>query len=244
MSPSQFHPKKEIISTTTKSNTNVNGLLPPHLKINKDSHFIKKSSSSPLSSSSSSSSSTSSSMINTMVATNKPPQQHRSPVIIYTHSPRVIHTQPKDFMALVQKLTGLSRSEEDGRSNTAPAPSSQYQTPKKEPVTSTYGMLIGDKENERKNVVMLRNEDNDTSSSVITDENNYGNNIGENQVNSCFIASDTPMLEPPLNPYMTNFLASSSAEFMCSSQPLLNYSDSFFSHNMRTLGGMKEFGDY
>ncbi|AES76679.1 hypothetical protein MtrunA17_Chr6g0484311 [Medicago truncatula] len=245
MSPSQFHPKKEIISTTTKSNTNVNGLLPPHLKINKDSHFIKKSSPSPPSSSSSSSSSTSSAMMNTMVASNKPPQQHRSPVIIYTHSPRVIHTQPKDFMALVQKLTGLSRSEEDdGSKNGKNASSSQYQTPKKEPVSCNYGMLIGDKENDRKNVVLLRNEDNDTSSSVITDENNYGNNVGENQVNSCFIPSDTLMLEPPLNPYMTNFLASSSAEFMCSSQPLLNYSDSFFSHNMRTLGGMKEFGDY
>ncbi|GAB4840306.1 hypothetical protein Ancab_021072 [Ancistrocladus abbreviatus] len=30
------------------------------------------------------------------------------PVIIYTRSPTVIHAQPRDFMALVQKLTGLS----------------------------------------------------------------------------------------------------------------------------------------
>lgn len=48
------------------------------LKINKDSCYIKKS------------------------------QQRHHPVIIYTHSPKIIHTNPRDFMALVQKLTGLS----------------------------------------------------------------------------------------------------------------------------------------
>ncbi|KAG7013019.1 VQ motif-containing protein 8, chloroplastic, partial [Cucurbita argyrosperma subsp. argyrosperma] len=37
-----------------------------------------------------------------------PPPQLRRPVIIYTHSPKIIHTQPKDFMALVQRLTGCS----------------------------------------------------------------------------------------------------------------------------------------
>jgi hypothetical protein len=34
------------------------------------------------------------------------PQQHQ-PVIIYTHSPKVIRTNPTDFMSIVQKLTGL-----------------------------------------------------------------------------------------------------------------------------------------
>ncbi|KAJ6749065.1 F16F4.1 PROTEIN-RELATED [Salix purpurea] len=76
---------------------------PPPLKANKDSHMIKKSSPS-----SSSSSSASSSL--GIVGPVKPPQRH--PVIIYTHSPKIIHTNPKDFMALVQKLTGLSRSED------------------------------------------------------------------------------------------------------------------------------------
>lgn len=36
------------------------------------------------------------------------PHKERHPVITYTHSPKVIHTHPKDFMALVQKLTGYS----------------------------------------------------------------------------------------------------------------------------------------
>ncbi|KAJ0238366.1 VQ motif-containing protein 20 [Hirschfeldia incana] len=65
----------------------------PMLKLNKDSHVIKK----PPSPSSSSSTAA------------KP----RQPVIIYTNTPKVIHTNPKDFMALVQKLTGMSHSEED-----------------------------------------------------------------------------------------------------------------------------------
>lgn len=37
-----------------------------------------------------------------------PPVQYRPPIIIHTYSPKVIHTQPDDFMSLVQKLTGSS----------------------------------------------------------------------------------------------------------------------------------------
>ncbi|KAJ6852914.1 nuclear speckle RNA-binding protein B-like [Iris pallida] len=35
-----------------------------------------------------------------------PQQQQRPPVIIYTVSPKIIHTNPSDFMTLVQRLTG------------------------------------------------------------------------------------------------------------------------------------------
>ncbi|PKU80084.1 uncharacterized protein LOC110102216 [Dendrobium catenatum] len=38
---------------------------------------------------------------------------YRPPVIIYTQSPKIIHTRACDFMALVQKLTGFSRSSND-----------------------------------------------------------------------------------------------------------------------------------
>lgn len=34
----------------------------------------------------------------------------RQPVIIYTHSPKIIHIEACDFMAVVQKLTGFSAS--------------------------------------------------------------------------------------------------------------------------------------
>lgn len=54
------------------------------LKVSKDSHRIRKQ---PLP---------------------LPQVQYRPPIIIHTYSPKVIHTQPDDFMSLVQKLTGSS----------------------------------------------------------------------------------------------------------------------------------------
>ncbi|KAK9073112.1 hypothetical protein SSX86_007435 [Deinandra increscens subsp. villosa] len=45
-----------------------------------------------------------------------PPPQHRPPVIIYTVSPKVIHTNPNEFMTLVQRLTGPSASSPVGSS--------------------------------------------------------------------------------------------------------------------------------
>jgi hypothetical protein len=45
-------------------------------------------------------------------------QQQQQPVIIYTHSPKVIRTNPRDFMSIVQKLTGL---DSHGRGTPPPA---------------------------------------------------------------------------------------------------------------------------
>ncbi|XP_065854827.1 VQ motif-containing protein 8, chloroplastic [Euphorbia lathyris] len=61
--------------------TAMNGPRPSPLKLNKESHLIHKSS-----------------------------KQKNPPVIIYTQSPKVIHTPATDFMALVQRLTGISSS--------------------------------------------------------------------------------------------------------------------------------------
>ncbi|GMH17115.1 hypothetical protein Nepgr_018956 [Nepenthes gracilis] len=50
----------------------------------------------------------------------QPQQQPRPPVIIYTVSPKVIHTDPANFMTLVQRLTGSkskSASSSTGRSS-------------------------------------------------------------------------------------------------------------------------------
>ncbi|GAB2220888.1 hypothetical protein Droror1_Dr00012046 [Drosera rotundifolia] len=73
-------PKKEL-----------QGPRPTPLKVRKDSHKIKKPPIAPQSQ-----------------PQHPPPQQapQRPPVIIYTVSPKVIHTSPADFMALVQRLTG------------------------------------------------------------------------------------------------------------------------------------------
>ncbi|RRT60577.1 hypothetical protein B296_00017808 [Ensete ventricosum] len=37
-----------------------------------------------------------------------PPPQQRRPIIIYTLSPKVVHTTPTDFMSVVQRLTGAA----------------------------------------------------------------------------------------------------------------------------------------
>ncbi|KAG5525220.1 hypothetical protein RHGRI_031785 [Rhododendron griersonianum] len=63
---------------------------PAPLKVHIDSHRIKKP---------------------PVVPSQTPPhQQSRPPVITYVVSPKVIHTNPSEFMALVQRLTGLSSS--------------------------------------------------------------------------------------------------------------------------------------
>ncbi|KAJ9140747.1 hypothetical protein P3X46_031355 [Hevea brasiliensis] len=102
MSPANFHQHNIL-----------NGLRPSPLKINKESHLIHKPSSSSSSSSTSNSSSSSASVIASVGGEAGAKQRRNQPVIIYTHSPKVIHTQARDFMALVQKLTGLSSSKID-----------------------------------------------------------------------------------------------------------------------------------
>ncbi|KAJ9696864.1 hypothetical protein PVL29_008865 [Vitis rotundifolia] len=135
MSPTKFHdeqqPRKEI-----------NGSRPSPLKINKDSHFINK----PLST----------------LSFSKPPaakHQQRHPVIIYTHSPKIIHTHARDFMALVQKLTGLSSSSDSVQNNAPPQPQEG---------------------------VKASSRDDNESSSVLTDEHCGG--AGDAQVSSSSVS--------------------------------------------------------
>uniref|UniRef100_A0A5B6YV60 Putative VQ motif-containing protein 20 n=1 Tax=Davidia involucrata TaxID=16924 RepID=A0A5B6YV60_DAVIN len=223
MSPTQFndhqHAKREI-----------NGFYPSPLKINKDSHFIKKLSPS-------SSSSSTSSLANCMAGgttTTKPQQRH--PVIIYTHSPKIIHTHPRDFMALVQKLTGLSRSDED-----------DFSQPKQQPAGNNSP------EDGSKNPKTAGSNDDNESSSVVTDENCGSTTVGDAhaQVNSCFV----PTIFDPHNPCFSNvpLFAPSSSDFLFSNQPFYNYNtDSlFFMPNVRSsisssssLEGMKEFHEF
>ncbi|KAF9591390.1 hypothetical protein IFM89_004075 [Coptis chinensis] len=201
MSPSKFcddvQAKKEM--------NGVNGARPSPLKINKDSHFIQKSSSS------SSSSTSSSSLTGIAAAGGKqhppPAHQQRHPVIIYTHSPKIIHTKARDFMALVQKLTGLSHSEDeagDPQGNNARR------------VSRTEG---------KGNCMKAVGHDDTTSSSVVTDENCGG--ITDVQVNS---SSISPSFDPS-NPYLSDvpLFTPNSSDFFCSSRPFYRYPDHMFS---------------
>ncbi|KAF6165728.1 hypothetical protein GIB67_012625 [Kingdonia uniflora] len=96
MSPFKSNSNNNVVIDDDLSIKNKGGARECSLKINKDSHHIRKS---PSTSSSSS------------LASTKPPpqQQQRHPIIIYTHPPKVIHTKKSEFMALVQKLTGMSK---------------------------------------------------------------------------------------------------------------------------------------
>lgn len=74
-----------------KRGIQLQGPRPTPLKVSKDSHKLKKPS---------------------FLPPNAPPAaQRRPPVIIYTVSPKIIHTKPSEFMSLVQRLTGCSASD-------------------------------------------------------------------------------------------------------------------------------------
>ncbi|KAL2539426.1 vq domain-containing protein [Abeliophyllum distichum] len=149
------------------------------LKIKKDSHFIKKSTES----------------FNGVAATTSKPQP-RQPVIIYTYSPKIIHTNPCDFMTLVQKLTGLSHSNDD-------------QSPTPKPETSS------DNSNEKPN------NDNESPLDGAMDGNGNGNDSSNGQVYSnCF---DPPIIYP--SNYICFNTVGNTKDFLYSTAPFYNYID-------------------
>ncbi|RAL41517.1 hypothetical protein DM860_010311 [Cuscuta australis] len=144
-------------------NNNVNN---PALKINRNSHSIKKSPPSSLSSSPI----MSGVAVAAMPVTAVRPHQPRHPVIIYTHSPKVIHTHPKDFKALVQKLTGLAAERRSSRP--APPPPPQPKPEPFDPYVHCNGEIV----------VAGRggasiNDDYDATS-VVTDEREGSSSVG------------------------------------------------------------------
>lgn len=97
--PSNYQLFTTMDSPTGKSpRRELQGPRPAPLKVRKDSHKIKKPPMAPQS------------QHPQPPAQHQNQHQHRPPVIIYTVSPKVIHTNPNDFMTLVQRLTGSSAS--------------------------------------------------------------------------------------------------------------------------------------
>ncbi|OMO55361.1 VQ motif-containing protein [Corchorus olitorius] len=78
------------------------GPRPAPLKVRKDSYKIKKPPLAP------------------QPVVQQQPTQIRPPVIIYTVSPKVIHTNPSEFMNLVQRLTGSTSSSSSSSISTYP----------------------------------------------------------------------------------------------------------------------------
>ncbi|XP_021736263.1 VQ motif-containing protein 20-like [Chenopodium quinoa] len=221
------HPVKQETTlppavTTTTNNNNVYGRMTPppsSLKVNRDSHMIKKSLG------------PSSAKLNQQ----QQQQQQRGPVIIYTHSPKVIHTNPRDFMALVQKLTGMSRNEEAGTSSkesesTVPnhesdAANVDYTLQHQHQDNNNYmGKVEGstclgvnNNNNHNNNNNSSNSTDDNESSSVITDENcsSSGNNTGDvGQFNPYMTTPQLFDLLPAPPPNLPLYLPSSS-DMLC-----------------------------
>ncbi|KAH7841042.1 hypothetical protein Vadar_024860 [Vaccinium darrowii] len=85
MSPAKVHSQQE------QEKRAIIGPRPNPLRIKEDSHVTKKHSFFPR---------------------EKTRNSDHHPVIIYANSPKIIHAKARDFMALVQSLTGLSRPNE------------------------------------------------------------------------------------------------------------------------------------
>ncbi|KAJ4960232.1 hypothetical protein NE237_020142 [Protea cynaroides] len=193
----------------------INGPRPFPLKINKGSHLIKKSSSSSLSFDGISE------------------KHHHRPIIIYTHSPKIIHTQAHDFMALVQKLTGFSCSDDHRKV--------QPQSLKDNNITMKPPSAGAD------------HEDNKLSSVLTIEKSEDGGGRGEIQVTSSSSVSPLVYGPPMLNPLYSDMplFTPNSANFFCSPRPLYRYPDSLLTpSNMGNfmspsfLEVMKEFQGY
>ncbi|KNA07303.1 hypothetical protein SOVF_173240 [Spinacia oleracea] len=193
--PIQHLVKQEVPAVTTTTTTDNNNssvnyarMSPSSsVKIQKNSHMIKKSI--PVSGSS------------IKVHNN---QQPRGPVIIYTHSPKVIHTNPRDFKALVQKLTGMSSNKaaaiskdhpESGVRNGGPAA-----VPQHHPVPDSKMNNNNNNNNNNKSSSYTSTDDNE-SSSVITDENSNSNS-NSNSSSSITTTATGDVVGHEINPYM------------------------------------------
>ncbi|URE48413.1 ABC1 family domain containing protein [Musa troglodytarum] len=79
----------------SSSGRELQGPEPPPLKVGKDSWRVKK------------------------PAASRDEHERRVPVVVYLHTPKVIHASPQDFMSLVQRLTGKPSSSGSSRCSTA-----------------------------------------------------------------------------------------------------------------------------
>jgi len=132
-------------------------------------------------------------------------KQQRVPIIIYTQSPKIIHTKAQDFMALVQSLTGMSTTNQV--------------LPRQLETSENFESSLSDGSND--------NGDETTStSSVIKREYNIDENCDKGGVNSnvddkhspsnLMTFADMPLFTP------------TSHDFFCSpsSRPVYKFSDS------------------
>ncbi|CAL0320797.1 unnamed protein product [Lupinus luteus] len=155
----------------------INGPRPSPLKINKDSHLIRKPS----------------------VSDTKQHNQHRVPIIIYTQSPKVIHTTAQDFMALVQRLTGMSSSNQN-----------ITHQPNQEPYDGSKYDNISIKQQSASEICVKREDDDDDS--LVK----WDSNVDQSSSPSNILRfADMPFYTPN----SSDFFCTSRSTFKCSDHP-------------------------
>ncbi|XP_050374446.1 VQ motif-containing protein 8, chloroplastic-like [Argentina anserina] len=218
--------------SVARRETTMSGNRPTPLKINRDSHLIHKQQPSRMAGSQ---------------GYHQQQEQQRRPVIIYTYSPKVIHTRPHDFMALVQKLTGLSRSDENQTHKELAA----YKT--------LHARQVGDHKDD--STIADRSINDNETSSGMTDEISGGDIREEENVNvggdvqadkSCFKASSagpnrsfsgfSPMQQQNQHPYFADIpmftpTSMNQHQYFCSPRPLNRFPDSSSQISPSTLCG-------
>ncbi|GAU14819.1 hypothetical protein TSUD_50310 [Trifolium subterraneum] len=132
------------------------------------------------------------------------------PIIIYTQSPKIIHTKAKDFMALVQRLTGMS-------------PTNQVLPRQHEVSENNFDSSLSDGSNN------IGDETTSTTSSIVKRENI---NINESCEKGGVTSNVDDQQHSPSN-NMMNFadmplFTPTSYDFFCSnsSKPVYQFSDS------------------
>nr|XP_011464106.1 PREDICTED: uncharacterized protein LOC105351471 [Fragaria vesca subsp. vesca] len=222
-----FHENEQ--RSVARREMTMSGNRPSPLKINRDSHLIHKQQPSRMAG----------------AHHGYHQQQRRHPVIIYTQSPKVIHTRPHDFMALVQKLTGLSPSDNQDQTHNE---SAAHKT--------LHAVQVGDHNEEDSAVVGRAVNDNETSSGM-TDEISGGGDKEENVNVGGDVLGDSssykalpnrgfsgfsPMQQQNQHPYFTDIpmFTPTSVDhnhFLCSPRPLHRFPDSSLLVSPSTLCG-------
>ncbi|KAG2664130.1 hypothetical protein I3760_16G065200 [Carya illinoinensis] len=209
MSPAKFNGDDDLHENSRRE---INGVRPSPLKIRKGSRFIHKPSSS-----------TSNSSVPCVNVPARQQKQPRPPVIIYTQSPKIIHTHAKDFRALVQKLTGMSSpssSNNNHETDTAQVPPDPDQ-----PHESRGESAFFVEGNHNHNIKTLSNDDND-SSSVLTDENSSGGCGVDFKASSFSISSANESQSHPHFADIPSFTPNDHTNFYGWTRPVYQYPDS------------------
>lgn len=110
MNPPEFPSGGGTSTPSPRRELQIQGTRPPPLRVNKESHTIRKPPLPP-----------------TAAHHHQPAgaSQHRQPLIIYSVSPKVLHIPVSDFMDVVQRLTGPSGGEDAPQQSGAVSPAAR-----------------------------------------------------------------------------------------------------------------------